>query len=462
MNQVADNILDKFTLLPSIAGLMINSDKDLKIVSSGVKALNKPNKVDNTTTYIIGSCSKSMTAAMIMKACIVKGIANPMKTITIGSVIPSVQHAYKDVTLKQLLCMSSGIVDIAPPNGVVSFDFWKYFITSTDDLRTQRAQLTQKVCGVGVVGPAFPPGTAYYYSNLGYVIAAHIIEVKFNSTYEEMMKKYLLIPLHMKMKFAMVPPVYSTADAVGHSIMGEGMSQYDAWLVWWNFYLKKAKPKLSLAPQVNVNNAIGFIVDTELQYPPPVMYPAGLVRLDMESWARYLYAVMTHSKHFLPEWAWKTLLNTGVEEKQWAPGGKITDIGQKYSFGWLYTPSNPGFLFYTGATKTFTADIILKQHDVVLATVTNSGRSSNDTLPLHLLEKALCPSKNIKVLSILNAIIDQRNKNPPMDPWVEKNTSIESFSTLTSSAPIDDAINSIPLLFIILLCILLKRKVINR
>ena len=48
---------------------------------------------------------------MIMKVCHKHRIGNPMRSITIGSVIPSVQSAYKNVTLRQLLCMSSGIID---------------------------------------------------------------------------------------------------------------------------------------------------------------------------------------------------------------------------------------------------------------------------------------------------------------------------------------------------------------
>ena len=160
----------------------------MKIHTYGVKALDKPQMVDDSTTYIIGSCSKAMTAAMIMKVCHEHSIHNPMRTITIGSVIPSVGDAFKNITLRQLLCMSSGLLD---PVDQGTPEFWEFFVKSTADLKTQRSQLTEKICGKNAPPLAFKPGTLWKYCNRGYIVAAHIIEIKFNSTYEDMMKKYL-------------------------------------------------------------------------------------------------------------------------------------------------------------------------------------------------------------------------------------------------------------------------------
>ena len=68
--------------------------------------------------------------------------------------------------------------------------------------------------------PAFTPGTAYKYSNLGYVVAAHVIEMKFKSNYEDMMSKYLFGPLKMDAQVPNVPITSYSGNAVGHSYNG--------------------------------------------------------------------------------------------------------------------------------------------------------------------------------------------------------------------------------------------------
>ena len=462
MSDDAESIVDNYILFPSIAGGMINKDGDMDISTYGVKALdNKSDIVKDTTPYIIGSCSKSMTAAMIMKACYTRHIISPMNTITIGSVIPSVQSAYQNVTLRQLLCMSAGIIDL--PQGSysqvyspVSIDFWKFFIKSTDDLKTQRSQLVEKVCGKNAPPPAFTPGTAYKYSNLGYVVAAHIIELKFNSTYEDMMSKYLFDPLKMEAQVPTVPIISYSGNAVGHSVMGKGEEKNNTWLNW-NKSVKATIPTLSDAPKIVEGDTTAFIVDTELQYPPPVMGPAATICLDMKNWLLYLDAVMMNDPSFLPKEAWKVLVNTGVPQNEWSPPHKIVKSQMMYSFGWLYMPSNPDLLFYTGYIFTFNADVIIHQKEIAVAAVTNSGRGNNgDIEPLHLLEYALCPPKYKEVKSILASFIKMETEHPQVDPWVPLNQTItETFGIMTN--PIY-SIHIPSLLFIILLIIILKKQ----
>ncbi len=107
---LAKAIVKNYTLLPSITGGIVRKDGTTTISTYGKAALNEDRMVDKQTHYTLASCTKSMTAAMIMKVCHTHGIRNPMKTITMGSVLPFVQPAYQNVTLDQLLCMVSGIV----------------------------------------------------------------------------------------------------------------------------------------------------------------------------------------------------------------------------------------------------------------------------------------------------------------------------------------------------------------
>jgi CubicO group peptidase (beta-lactamase class C family) len=451
MSNPAKKIVDNYTLLPSLAGGIIKKNGNMRIHTYGVKALDKPQMVDDSTTYIIGSCSKAMTATMIMKVCHEHGIHNPMRTITIGSVIPTVGNAFKNITLKQLLCMSSGLLD---PKDLGTPEFWEFFVKSTDNLKTQRGQLTEMKCGKDAAPLAFKPGTLWKYCNVGYIVAAHIIEIKFNSTYEDMMQKYLFNRLNMKAELPSVIPVLNASDAIGHSIMSKGKEQYNMWLSW-SKEIHKWIPSLPAAPKIIKNNTVAYVVDTQLQYLPPVGGPPGMIRLDMSSWLRFLYAIVIKDPTFLPNILWKILLNTGVVKNEWFPSGKNVKSNGKYSFGWEYFPRiYPDLLFYTGYTGTFIADVIIQKGKLALATMSNNGRGDGQTEPLNLLEYAMCPASNKHIKSLLKILIN----TPPSghDLWIPKNKS--TIETFTYTSTVDTLSSCIPLFLCLFLIILFKKN----
>ena len=108
----AKAIVEKYDLLPALAGGFQLANGKPIIDNYGLLDLSKKKQANEDTTFIIGSCSKAMTAAAIMRICYVKGIKNPMKTITVGSVYPTGIHSgFRNVSLRNLLCMNSGIID---------------------------------------------------------------------------------------------------------------------------------------------------------------------------------------------------------------------------------------------------------------------------------------------------------------------------------------------------------------
>ena len=419
---LAKAIVEEYTLLPSITGGIVRKDGTTTISNYGKIAENEDRMVSDQTHYTLASCTKSMTAAMIMKVCHTHGIRNPMKTITMGSVLPFVQPAYQNVTLDQLLCMVSGIV--ADKVLVQKRDFWRLFINNPADLRSQRRLLAEKVCGKDAPKPGFAPGTAYFYSNFAYVIAAHMIEVKFSMSYEDLMETYLFGPLRMQAYFT--PPPMS---AVGHSVV---LDKYQStWYDWW--YKQILSPQTQKPAKKKIDKTTAYIVPFSLQYPPAVLAPAALVSIDMPSWLRYLHAVMMHDETFLPKKLWNILLNTGYPEKKWNPPLDIFDPPptMSYSYGWLYI-TTPAFrdqeiLFYTGSLPgEFTSDIILKQGQFALATVTNSSRAiienpdSISLLPLQQLELALCPPQESSVQNLLKTVISTALQHPEPNAWMPK------------------------------------------
>ena len=398
-------IVNDYDLLPSLVGGLVKSNGDRIIDNYGkLKLTDNKNMVNDDTTYIIGSCSKSMLATAIMKIFYVKepNNQNPMN-LTIGEVIKTgIKPDYQNVTLKQLLCMRSGIND----DNIINVHFWKHFINNSQDLKSQRASLM-----IFVIGPNSPmPVHQYSYSNLGYIIAAHIAEIYFNTTYEEMMNVYLFQPLNIQVQLPIVrAPVHSPFgnNATGHSIMSNDKERYNGWLPWYNNIFEAGTP----VPTLHVKNSTGYVVNTVLQAAPPVAGPAGLIRLGIGNWLTYLEAVMMHNSDFLPEERWYSLLNTGYP---------ITNTSSTYSFGWVYYTDNPQYLFYTGYIQTFTADLVLKQKSFALATMTNSGRGKDaPSIPMVKLELALCPKDELYIQKHLQSLITNLPKSRN-DPWIPK------------------------------------------
>jgi len=403
----------QYTLLPALAGGLVEKDGNTHLNISGRKRLDSNQKVNKDTSFILASCTKSLVAAMIMKICEVHGLSIQL---TIGSVITNLHPKFQMVTLEHLLCMVSGIVDEPPPYGVMDENFISNFVNSQDDMFTQRAHLTHIVCGVNSPGPAFKPGTAFFYSNLGYIIAAHVIEVKLKSRYEILMQEYLFKPLDMQ--------VHDYDKATGHSVYGQ--KKYCQWYesLYKNIHTKNDK-NFPLPPFRKIDKTQGFIIDEK--YPaqlPPVYSPAGLLSLNLPSWLRYLHAVTVQSL-FLSKKSWNILQNTGYKQQTWSwnpPNPPVIDrtspkaLYQKYSFGWVYNIETfKDFLFYTGNSLTFMTDIILKKNKFAIATAMNAVRGQDRT-PLIDLEKLLNPG-DVQVEKYINLFFKNKKLYPPNDPW---------------------------------------------
>ena len=348
-----------------------------------------------------------------------------MENITIGQVITQINNAYKNVTLKQLLCMQGGIVD---SNFSTKEEFWKLFTNNTKDLLSQRQILTNIV-----IGPNSPPPIFQYsYSNIGYAIAAHIVEVLFNTTYEKIMNNFFK---SLGMNNAHMPTSYTPFNggpqgnhSVGHSIDAIDKEKCCSFFTpFWIPMLEKTRKSPPGPPVTKIEgNLKAIVINNILAYPPPVISACGSVRLDMHSWLTYLKAVITHNKKFLPEERWNILLNTGMPQK--------SDKGQWYSYGWLRNPTaypHQGFLFYSGYIFNFGADVVLKQYTFAVCSAANCGRAlgpetNNSLLQQKMLEYELCPDKYTKVKSMLKANVQQQmgTTSPTgtayLDPWLLK------------------------------------------
>ena len=112
----AEKIINEFPGFPALAGGLIDNETGKEYIQHyGKLDITKDTMVNKNTTFLIGSCTKSITAAAIMRTLYINSNSETnytMENVTIGKVLTiPINNAYKDVTLKQLLCMHGGIND---------------------------------------------------------------------------------------------------------------------------------------------------------------------------------------------------------------------------------------------------------------------------------------------------------------------------------------------------------------
>lgn len=145
-----------------------------KIFTKGYGFSNRENNIFNNenTVFDIGSITKYYTKAAIIKL-VELGKLNLDDNLK--SIFKNVPSDKADITILQLLEMSSGLVDYVP-GGKVEFDFM-----SKEKARREvfEAELL------------FPPGSKKKYSNSGYIVLAMIIEDKSGISYPKFLNKYI-------------------------------------------------------------------------------------------------------------------------------------------------------------------------------------------------------------------------------------------------------------------------------
>ena len=137
-------------------------------------------KADHQTMYGIGSISKTITAALILKA-IEEG--KIYFSDNIKAFFPSIEHA-DQITIKHLLSHHSGIHNFTGGN----FISWS----------TQPKNRHDLVDSIAKGGSDFPPGSKAAYSNSNYVLLSFILEDIYQESYREILNNYITKPLHLK------------------------------------------------------------------------------------------------------------------------------------------------------------------------------------------------------------------------------------------------------------------------
>lgn len=132
------------------------------------------------TKFLIGSITKQFTAFAVLML-YEKGKLKLQDKL--NRYVPDFPHARK-ITIHQLLTHTSGVFN--------STDLPGYF-----KFKSQRASAKQVIGKFAAKPLCFKPGTQMSYSNSGYFLLGHIIELVSGDTYESVLKKQIFEPLGM-------------------------------------------------------------------------------------------------------------------------------------------------------------------------------------------------------------------------------------------------------------------------
>ena len=199
--------------LPALGAALVTVDEIEGIWVTGTRRAGGKELVETTDRWHLGSCTKPMTATLIGLLVARGDLAwdTPFEQL-FPDLAKDMRADFRKVTLVELVSHRSGIVD---DEGLVS-----RLPAGIDGSRAEhRADITKELLARP---PAYPPGTAFKYSNAGYVAVGYAAQAKTGKTWEELMHELLFEPLGMKSAGFGAPGELEVCDEPrGHRASGE-------------------------------------------------------------------------------------------------------------------------------------------------------------------------------------------------------------------------------------------------
>ncbi len=335
---VADQVFDISTDLdsvrkqndvPALVGATVTSRGLEAIGAAGVRKLGAPDKVTVSDQFHLGSDTKAMTATLL--AIFVEQGKLSWKD-TLEKLLPDLKStmnsAYRQVTLEQLLAHRAGLSDATAPKGVSLLQLRQW----SGSLPEQRRRYAAAVLSEA---PVNRPGSTFLYSNRSYIIAGAIAERIGNDSWENLMTARLFKPLQM--------------DSCGFGAPGTPGQIDQPWQ-----HLVTGPLRTPLPP--------GPLADN-----PPLVGPAGTVHCSIGDWAKFAQAHLRGEKGesggiLTPETF--RYLHTPI-------------MGGTYAFGWILVnrPWGGGrVLTHAGSnTMSFAVIWLAPVKDFAVLVATNQG-----------------------------------------------------------------------------------------
>lgn len=175
---------------PAVGVLIIRDGRIAEQAVRGVRRIDQPDAVSNDDVWLIGSTGKVMTVALIARL-VDRGVLSWIATLKemLPDLAEQMQPAYRTITLVDLLSHRAGL-----PENLRDLHFIDRFFRDPRPLPAQRLALIVRALSEP---PEKPPGTAFVYSNTGFLIAAVIAERKTQSSFEALIRQEVFEPLGM-------------------------------------------------------------------------------------------------------------------------------------------------------------------------------------------------------------------------------------------------------------------------
>jgi len=323
--------------VPSLTIAVVRSDGMVTQQCSGVRKRGADEPVELSDRHPLGSCTKSITATL---AAVLVEAGKIKWNTTIGQVWPSVDEEHlhpslRDVTLDELLSHQSGLASDLKEVQDVKGDVWLSFFEEKASPELERRRMLDLILALK---PQHPRG-AYHYSNLGYVVAAAMLETKGGESFEDLMRRKVFKPLKM-----------NTADFCTRALA------------------MKLKPPLLWG-----HRADGTPVDPRSANAenPSVYAPCGTVTLSIADCARYAQWHLSR----VP-----SPLLTARETLDHLHVGQVDDpaAGREYGCGWIVLNTALGRAIAHGGNNTNSHALIwiLLDRDFAAVACTNTGENS--------------------------------------------------------------------------------------
>lgn len=178
------------TGVPAIAAAFVRDGEIVAAATVGVQAAGSDVPVAATDRFHLGSLTKPFTAVVIAKLVEEGRLQWDTRVGDVLATMP-MRADYRAVTLEQLLQHRGGLPGYTegPPADAAP-------VTSVAGTPTEmRAAF---LAGVLQTQPVAPPGETMHYSNAGYVLAGHMAEVVSGTSWEELVRRIVFVPLELE------------------------------------------------------------------------------------------------------------------------------------------------------------------------------------------------------------------------------------------------------------------------
>ncbi len=291
------------------------------LAMAGVRAARSDTPIEPDDLWHLGSNTKSMTATLVARLAEAGRIGwDDTVGAVLGAVIPEMDPAYRDVTIRQLLAHRSGLVA----------NLGVFHVLPLVGMATDRDLMADRLSYARVAlssPPEYGPGTDFLYSNAGYVVVGAMLEAATGIAWETLMAREVFGPLGLT-SAGFGPP--GTVDALdqprGHQgTIADGLTPME--------------------PDARADNV-------------PALGPAGTVHMSAADLLAYLVSHLDTDPSYLSPAGWAAL--------------HTPEDGHDYVAGWVALPD--GTLLHAGSNTFWYVLVVLwPERDEALMLAANAG-----------------------------------------------------------------------------------------